>query len=173
MLRSFTVTADSEWLRIVFLDADRNEDDPSPIAATSGPQFRPTVAQVSAILRARTYAGGDADDPMSVLAGGELAGEFGEDTRPTAEQVETDLIPQATTDLDRAVSRVPGELFDEARRIAALGAAKEIERSYIPEQSEPDASIYQTLRLTYEADVSQFVRTLQWWALSRRMEAKS
>jgi len=166
-LRSFTLSSAEDWLRIVFLDEDGAESSPSAIAATSGPQFRPTLSQVSAVLRARTYTGSGDDDPMSVLAGGELAGEFNTETRPTAEQVEDDLIPQACVDLARAVGKVPGVLLDDARRVAALGAAKEIERSYIPEQTDPDTSIYQTLRLTYEEKSEDLRRHLQWWALTQ------
>src|SRR4249919_656125 len=123
-LRTFTVNPTKEWLRIVFLDANGGEDDPSPMAATSGPQFRPTVAQVSAILRARTYT--NAEDG---LVGGEVAGEFNSDTTPTAEDLKGSLadgklIAEACVDVTRAVGRVPGFLLDDARRVTALGVAK-------------------------------------------------
>ena len=165
--RTFTVAPTKEWLRVVFLDAEGGEDDPSPVAATSGVQFRPTVAQVSAVLRARTYM--DAEDG---LVGGALAGEFNSDTTPTAEDLEGSLadgkvIAEVCVDVAREVGRVPGFLLDDARRLAALGAAKEIERSYLPEQVEPDASIYQTLRLTYEEKTEDLRRRLQWWVLVR------
>lgn len=167
-LRSFTVTAEKTWLRVVFLDADEGEDEPSSPFATSGAPFRPTVGQVSAILRARTYT-----DAEESVVGGELAGEFNSATRPTAEQIDDDLIPDACTDVVRSVGRIPGFLLGDARRVAALGVCKEIERSYIPEQAEPDASIFQTLRLTLDEEMGKLRRTLQWSAVSQHLESSS
>jgi hypothetical protein len=165
-LRSFTIGADKEWLRIVFLDGEGNEDEPSPPVATSGHPFRPPVAQVSAILRARTYT--DADESV---VGGELSGEFSADTTPTAEQVENDLIPQSCTDLIRAVGHVPGVYLGDARRVVALGVVAEIERSYIPEQAEPDGTIFQTLRKTHAEESLSLRIALQWWAVTQRLES--
>ncbi len=165
-LRSFTVASDKEWLRIVFLDGEGSEDEPSAPVATSGHPFRPTVTHVAAVLRARTYT--DAEDG---LVGGEMAGEFNSDTTPTAEQLENDLIPQSCTDLIRGVGGVPGVRIDDARRVTALGVAAEIERSYLPEQAEPDASTFQTLRKTHAEESQRLRQALQWWALTRRMEA--
>jgi hypothetical protein len=165
-LRGFTVATDKEWLRVVFVDGDENEDEPSALFATSGAPFRPTIDQVSAILRARTYT-----DAGENVVGGELAEEFNSDTRPTAEQVEDDLIPDACTDVVRSVGRIPGFLLGDARRVAALGVCKEIERSYIPEQAEPDASIFQTLRLTLDEEMDKLRRTLQWSAVSQHLES--
>ena len=66
----------------------------------------------AAILRTRTYTGsGEDDDVMSVLVGGELAGEFNSETRPTGEVLEDRLIPQVCIDVHRAVGEVPGFLI--------------------------------------------------------------
>jgi hypothetical protein len=154
-LRSFTVTPTKEWLRITFLDKSGGEDNPSPPIFAAGPPYRPTLAQVSAILRARTY-----DDNS------EEAGEFNEDTRPTEAEVERDLIPQACQDVKLSVGRVPGELLEVARGVAAIRAAAEIERSYLPEQSEQGAAIYQTLRFTFDEEIETLCRTMQWWFLN-------
>jgi hypothetical protein len=105
---------------------------------------------------------------MKAVAGGVLEGEFSESTRPTATELEAKFIPQAASDLLTAVGVVPGFLLERARRIAALRVATEIERSFIPEQSEGKGAIYQTLRMTYEEEVEKLQTTMQWWALSQR-----
>jgi hypothetical protein len=171
-LRSITATVTKAWARLVFLDGTGGEDAPSPIVFVAGPQFRPPVTWVSAVLRARTYTGQppDPDNPMAVLVGGSLAGAFGADTRPTAAELENDLIPQACLDVSRAVGRVPGELLDDARRVAALRTAAEIERSYIPEQADDTKTIYQTLRLTFEEQAEALRKRLQWWGIAEGME---
>jgi hypothetical protein len=155
MLRSLTASVSQRWVRVVFLDAEGAEDNPSPIVATSGAQFRPTVKEVSAILRARTYT--DSSEEI---------GEFSPSTRPTAEEVEDDLIPAACADVSLRLGRVPGEFLDSARRVAALRTASDIERSHLPEQSELGAAIYQTLRYTFEEEIDKLCRNLQWWALN-------
>jgi hypothetical protein len=159
-LRSFTVATKKPWLRITFLDAGGAEDGRSALIATSGPQFRPTLTQVSAVLRARTYT----DES-------EEAGEFGANTRPTATEVEGDVIPQACRDVALAAGTVPGEMLDQARRVAALKTAAEIERSYLPEQSAESlgAAIYTTLRITADEGLEQLVRDLQWWHLNEKV----
>jgi hypothetical protein len=170
-LRSFTATVKEDWARIVFVDALDGEDAPSPMVFVPGPPFRPTVAQVSAILRARTYSSkGNDEDPMSVLVGAELKGTFGAETRPTAEQAEADIIPQACVDTLRATGQAPGFLLDDQRRVAGLKAATEIERSYTPEQTDPADSIYQTLRMTYDEEAAKLRRALQWLVLEGSME---
>lgn len=161
-LRSITTEkASKAWLRLVFLH-EKGEDQPSPYVSAALPPYLPTVSAVSSLLRARTY-----DVGSSELAGGDLLGEFGENTRPTAEQVEEE-IRQAARDVAVALGGVPGELVEEARRVTALKAAAEVERSYIPEQSAETQTIYQTLRLTYNEEVEKLARTLQWWVLANR-----
>lgn len=164
-LRSFTLQTDKAWARIVFLDAKGNEDMPSALIALTGSPFQPTVKQVSAILRARTYAEGS--DPEG-LTGGDLVGEFNAETRPSAEEVEQTLIPQACLDVARETGAVPGELLEDARRVAAIGAAREIERSYIPEQADETHTIFQTLRLTFDSELEALTRNLWLWTLANR-----
>lgn len=164
-LRNFTLRTDKAWARIVFLDAEGNEDAPSALAALTGFPFQPTVKQVSVILRARTYAEGS--DPEG-LTGGELIGEFNAETRPTAAEIEETLIPQVCVDVERATGQVPGEMLDDARRVAALGVAREIERSYIPEQADETHTTFQTLRLTFDSDLEALNRNLWLWTLANR-----
>jgi hypothetical protein len=162
-LRSITTEkASKAWLRLVFLH-EKGEDQPSPYISASLPPYLPTVSAVSSILRARTY-----DVGSSEVAGGDLLGEFGENTRPTAEQVEEE-IRQAAKDVALELGTVPGELTEEVRRVTALKAAAEVERSYIPEQSAETQTIYQTLRLTYNEEVEKLSSTLQWWVLANQV----
>lgn len=168
-VRSFTATGVTErWARLVFL-AEDGEDRPCPCVHVEGVPFMPTPSDVSSILRARTYSKGvvDPEEPLKAVAGGSLEGEFSSSTRPTADELRDKLIPQASLDLLTAVGVVPGLFLDRARRIAALRVAAEIERSFIPEQSEGKGAIYQTLRMTYDEEVEKLQTTLQWWALSR------
>lgn len=157
-----------EWVRLVFL-SEAGEDRPCPYVNTGPISFLPRPPAVSSILRARTYSKGapDPDEPFKSVAGGVLEGEFSASTRPTLTELEGKLIPQAASDLLTAVGVVPGIFVDRARRIAALRVATEVERSFIPEQSEGKGAIYQTLRMTYEEEVEKLQTTLQWWALSR------
>lgn len=156
------------WVRVVFL-SEAGEDRPCPYVHTGPIPFLPTPAAVSSILRARTYSKGtvNPDEPMKSVAGGTLESEFGPTTRPTATELETKFIPQAAGDLLTAVGAVPGLFLDRARRIAALRVAVEVERAFIPEQSEGKGAIYQTLRMTYDEEVEKLQTSLQWWALSR------
>lgn len=161
--RDLTVKAPTRWLRVVFLDEEEGEDTPSPRMATVGLPFRPAVEEVAAILRARTYSGADGD-----LAGGVLLGDFTDSTRPTFEEVEHDLIPQACTDVARAVGGVPALMLEEARRVAVLRTASEIERSYIPEQAEEQRTVYQTLRMTYEETQKILGINIWYWTQANR-----
>lgn len=134
--------------------------------------WRPTVSQVAAILRARTYSKGvvDPENPMAALAGGELLGEFTAGTRPTSAQVE-ELIDLAVADVSMRVGvELPELLRASAQRVTALRAASEAERSYLAEGSNPAESIYQTLRMTFEEEVAQLARNVQWHSLSGFME---
>jgi hypothetical protein len=155
-LRSFTTTIGGrDWYRLVFLDDDGKEDEPSAFVAAKDPQFRPTIRAVSAILRARTYQEG------AEALSGEQAGIFNEFTNPTATQVENELIPQACVDVARMAGAVPGELIEDARRVAAIRTASEIERSYIPEQTDGAGTIHQTLRLTFEEQLKVLAKNVE------------
>jgi hypothetical protein len=168
-LRSFTVQTENAWVRLTFLDAERGEDT-QPLFSTSQHAFRPTVQEVADILQARTYSGQevDPDQPMQVLAGGSFQGEFNNKTRPTSERVEG-KITTCCTDVARAVGYVPGEKLDDARRVTALKTAAEIERSFIPEQTEgAGGTIFQTLRMTAGEDLASLVSNVWLWTLANR-----
>lgn len=172
-LRGFSVSTSYRWLRLTFLDASSNASEPSCRVFGDGDQFRPSVAEIASILRARTYSKGrvDPDQPMAALSGGNLLGEFTENTQPTAAQVERE-ITKACTDVARRTGRVPGELLEKTRGVAAVKAAAEVERSYIPTQTEDARSIFQTLRMSGDEELDQLAGTVQWWVLANRPVAR-
>lgn len=167
-LRSFTVQTEKAWVRLTFVDANGGEDD-AVLVSTSPHPFRPTVAEISEVLRARTYSGKevDPDNPMAALAGGKLLGDFGEKTTPTAAQVERH-ITTCCRDVRSDTGPVPGEMLGDARRVAALKTAAEIERSYIPEQTDEGRTIYQTLRITAAEELQSLVANLRLWTFANR-----
>ena len=169
-LRSVTVSLSQPWARLTFLDEGEGVDVAQPIVYVPGPPFRPTTDQVACILQARTYSGAkpDPDDPMKVIAGGELQGHFTDGTRPNAVEVERQ-ISAVCPDVDRLLGHVPGGMLDWARRATALKAAAEVERSYIPEQSEEaNATLYQTLRISAERDLESLAGNLRLWLVANR-----
>lgn len=129
-----------------------------PLGVTAQLTFTPSIDDVAGELRARTV---DAD-------GDELA-EWDDTTTPTAAQA-VERILAATDDLARAIGPdVPDAFVGDARRAATLRAAALIERSFIPEQSGPDSAastIYQTLRLDYEAAREALQRNVQLFAMA-------
>jgi hypothetical protein len=110
---------------------------------------RPSVDQVASLIRARTK---DAE--------GREVGTFNEETRPTAEQVETHI--------DNAVGllapRWPLELDDSfypaVQTLTAYRAAMQIEKSYFPEQVRSDRSPYDQLREEYQDDLAALMDAL-------------
>lgn len=115
--------------------------------------YTPTVADVAAILRARTKT-----------VGGEEAGTFNPEgapqqdrTRPTAEQV-TSLINSTLGDVSASfgadIPDAPGDdpaLYrTSARKLAALAVALEVELSYFPEQVATGRSPYAQLKALYD-----------------------
>lgn len=129
------------WFRLVFIDADGDTSPPTDPVFDDGDQllvrWQPTVADVGALLRART----------KVPGGGEV-GTFTDETRATAEAVEN-LIRQAVR---RVMSKLDGvspcndELRDDAGSAAALYAAMLVEQSYYPEQTTNAGSSFKSLQ---------------------------
>jgi hypothetical protein len=162
-----TFPEEAGWVYVVADDEGVEAIEEFRITATpdAPTDWRPTVAQVAAILRARTYAEGSDE-----VDAGEEVGTFDNTTRPTSDQVE-ELIDLAVADVSMRVGvDIPEALRASAQRVAALRAASEIERSYLPEQTDSGQSIYQTLRLTYDEEVEKLAQTMQWWVLAHRLE---
>lgn len=110
----------------------------------------PTVAQVGAMLRARTR---DSE--------GVEQGTFTPDTRPTDAQV-TELIAVAADIVTASVGAIPVDSPCEASTwvVVALGTVCLIEKSYFPEQIETGRSAYEQYRQEYEAVLTQLARCL-------------
>ena len=105
-----------------------------PPVTDTGPSLRCTVADVASHIRARTKDNN-----------GNEVGTFTEVTRPTAAQCE-EAITNAVRFVHSRVGHVGDGCAELAREAVALGAAADIERSYFPEQSRTDRSVYTFLR---------------------------
>ena len=101
--------------------------------------FIPTVADVAALIRARTKD-----------TNGNEVGTFTADTRPTDAQAQ-EAIDHALAALHEKVGEVGDLCADVARMAATYGAAAEIELSYFPEQARTDRSPYTYLLTRYDA----------------------
>lgn len=103
--------------------------------------FSPTVADVAALIRARTK-----------IPGGGEAGTFNDNTRPTAAEVEA-IIAQAVDHVAAAIGGEPcnEQLVQSATAAASLLAAVIIETSYWPEQAESRGSAAVRLESLFNA----------------------
>jgi hypothetical protein len=98
----------------------------------------PTLDDVAALLRARTYD-----------ANGVQVGQFTGSTRPSAAHVQ-ELIDFAAGDVvARTGADIPEKYWPEARRLAALQAAALVESSFFPEQLDSDHSAYRQYTAAY------------------------
>jgi len=110
--------------------------------------WRPQVEDVAALLRARTK-----DDK------GEEHGTFDDTTRPTGIQVDI-LITNGCADVATFVGYDLHEsLWPEARNLAAIYAACQIEESYYPEQVASQRSAWTQLWQRYQHGLERFVET--------------
>lgn len=115
--------------------------------------YTPTVADIGAILRARTKTRGGSEAGTFNPA----AAASSDQTRPTAEEV-TSLIGVALEDITAAfgpdVPDAPGADVNAYRnavkRLAALGTALQIELTYWPEQVATNRSPYSQLLALYD-----------------------
>ena len=102
--------------------------------------LRPTLEQVGALMFARTR---DSE--------GVEQGSFTADTRPTASQANA-IIDMAVDAVRAVVGSVPEDsrCAQSAYMVAALGAARMIEKSLFPEQVNTPRSPYESYRVEYE-----------------------
>lgn len=119
------------------------------------PAWQPSVADVGALLRARTV------DPDGVEQG-----TFTDRTRPTAAAAET-LIALAVGQIQGEIGPdIPEVLHDQARRCAILGAAVLIERSYWPEQQDDSGRAPSSYVSLYERAVEALAAAQRSYAAS-------
>jgi hypothetical protein len=119
-----------------------------PLAAAV--DFVPTVAQIGALLRARTK---DND-------GNEL-GTFTDATRPTGTEAQEFIDAAVAHIAMRLGPRIPDSAMGAAQNAAALRAAYRIERAYWPEQLESDNSTFRSLWDEYNAAMAELQDTLE------------
>lgn len=113
--------------------------------------LRPTLADVGALLRARTVS--------DALHGGSEQGTFTANTRPTGGEVD-DLITQALAEVDL---RLPADLPDDmperlnlyATRLVALQTAMLVELSYFPDQIAAGASPYEQYKELFDSGLTR------------------
>jgi hypothetical protein len=103
------------------------------------------VAEVAAHIRARTKDNN-----------GNEVGTFTDKTRPTEAQCE-EAISAAVRFVHSRVGFVGKACVELARECVSLGAAAQIERSYFPEQSRGDRSVYTFLRDERDAGLEGLV----------------
>ncbi len=100
--------------------------------------WMPSVADVGAILRARTKD----------TAGNEL-GTFTEATRPNGRQVAS-YVEAAAADVEAQMGAIPEALQAQARRLTSIGAALFVELAHYPEMINTGRSPYSQLKELYD-----------------------
>lgn len=117
-----------------------------PIAAAGA---RPSVADVAALLRARTKARG---------SGGREVGTFDDTTRPTGDDVEGLILEAVDEVFGKVQVPEPGTNYERRVRGAIrLYAAMLIELSYFPEQIERGQSPYSAYEKLYESRLEALI----------------
>lgn len=121
-------------------------------------------SDVAVLLRARTYADGGWESEA-----GEEVGEFTNDTRPTADQVRR-IIEQKATEVAARLGQEPSDesLISFAEQVVAYGAAMGVELSYLPEQTNPEDSVYDKLKELYEEGLASLIAALPDSSSSRK-----
>jgi hypothetical protein len=137
MARAFTTdnaTVTNGWYQIIFHDVAASTAVPTePIQNIPDETmpYLPTLADVAAIMRARTKT-----------VDGDEIGTFNDETRPTGEQVNR-IIIQASSDVTALVDTdIPEGAYRYAKQAIIYRTAKLIEISYFPEQIATGRSPY-------------------------------
>lgn len=137
------------FYRVVWVDKESAETQPTtPVQMLVEGGTRPAVADVAALIRARTK-----------IAGGKEAGTFTNSTRPTSDQVDN-LIEFALDDvLGKVQAPEAGTVYEaRVRGAVALYAAVLVETSYFPEQvGGGGRSAAQTLKELYESRLKALI----------------
>jgi hypothetical protein len=140
MISTGQATLEHGWYRVTFIDETGNQDVTAPVF--NGPSIRPSVLDISALLRARTR-----DE------NGNLIGLFTDDTTPMAEQVE-DIIDDAVEEVTARLPDLPANRVGKARWLTKLYAALLIEATFFSEQIGSDKSPYQEFKDLYDGSMA-------------------
>lgn len=147
LVRDFSTdsaTLDPAWYKLVWEDASGDTATSGIIYVPLVPNWTPSVAEVAALLRARTK-----------VAGGKEAGTFTEETRPTGAEVER-LIQQAVRRVATNTGAEPctANLQLDATAAAALYTAMLIEQSYYPEQTTGTGNSFSSLEKLWKDQIT-------------------
>jgi hypothetical protein len=107
----------------------------------------PSPDDVGAEIRSRTKDGGNNE-----------LGTFSPTTRPTRDQLYP-LVDAVVARITRRCGRVPEDLYDDARRVAALGVAIKVERTYFPEQVASGNSPYPEMLAEYKEELAELIES--------------
>ena len=148
--RNFTTdkaTLDPAYYRVTWEDASGDQFVGTPIYYPLVPAWQPSVADVAALIRARTR-----------ISGGELAMTFNDETKPTGVEVER-LIAQAVRRVATSIGSDPcnSDLEQDAQYAAALYAAMLVEQSYYPEQTTREQSSFKSLQSLWKETIETLV----------------
>lgn len=139
-IRDFTSvlgTLDTGYYRIVWADANGNTELGDSVQWPRSQDIRPAIADIGALLHARTYYGGV------------QLGTFTNATTPNATQVAS-LIDAATNDLRARLGYgIPDHHAEDAQQLVALQTASLIEASFFPDQLDTDRSAYRQYQAMY------------------------
>lgn len=144
-------TLESGWYRVVFVDANGDEQPTQPIYhQVARDNFLPTVSEVGSLLRARTKS-----STMQEL------GTFTDDTRPTQVEVERIIDKAAYNVATKIGTEIPEETWEMAGFAIAIRAAMLVELSYFPEQVRSDKSAYSHYRDLYKDTLSDLAEAVK------------
>lgn len=150
-----TATLEYGRYRFAFQDAAGNQSPFSaPVLAPSvagvSVSYLPSLADVGALVRARTK-----------IAGGQEVGTFTTQTRPTDTQV-TALIDLAAAEVATKVDQPIVEPYAaDARNVVALRTSMHIEVSFFPEEAESRDSAYGRFAGQYATAVTELTQALK------------
>jgi hypothetical protein len=151
-LTTAQATQAAGWYRVTWADAVGGLSQPTvPVNNAAATGLSPTVAEVGALLRARTKTSGGAE-----------VGTFTNATRPTGSEVAV-LIDEAVEDITGQIGTPePGSPLERrARRAAALYAAVLVETSYFPEQVAQGRSVADTYLKLYNSRLAALVKFVE------------
>jgi hypothetical protein len=166
---TYTITAHSAQgnqsdvqLTITVAESTYIPPDTTPPVEPIEVAWRPTVDDVAALIRARTKD-----------ASGNELGTFTAATRPTDAEVEQ-LISNGCAKVATLVGwTLPGDAELEAKHLAALWTACEVEQSYWPEQVRSERSPFAQLLAMFEYDVGPFLQYVASLSPAGALGAKS
>lgn len=132
------------WYVYTWLDATGGVSDPSlgwQNTSNQGSSLKPSVTELGELMRARTVVAG---------SGGNEAGTFTPQTRPTAAEAQ-DLIDRASDMvLMQLGSQIPTRLYNQARWVVTLYAAELVELTFYRNEVSRDQSAFAEYQVMFK-----------------------